>query len=143
MNPPEEYRIVLQTPNGSCAIETKSIDAFVGMFSSDFSKALKKALDTEHVSTLDTRALNTWDMYRRHQTRKNNQDGYSRIARNGHELDVIKCYLQGMNIAETVKWLRTNKGFVTSKSAIGRYWTVLHRLGIDRCQVFNQPVNGD
>jgi hypothetical protein len=46
------------------------------------------------------------------------------------EADLVRCYLQGMRIDETVQWLGDEKGFRATKSAVGRYWKVLRRLGI-------------
>jgi len=50
----------------------------------------------------------------------------------GVEVDIIRCYLSDMTISGTVDWLRVNKGFTTSLSAIGRYWSSLRRLGIEQ-----------
>ena len=55
--------------------------------------------------------------------------GRSDIARAGFELDLVKCYLQDLTIEHTLKWLKDNRGFVSSKSSVGRYWTVLNKIG--------------
>ena len=53
------------------------------------------------------------------------------------EADLVKCYLRGMRIEETVKWLGDAKGFKATKSGVGRYWEVLRRLGITPPGGFN------
>ena len=48
----------------------------------------------------------------------------------GVEVEVIACYVQRMTLLGTVAWLRDNKGYQSSKSAIHRYWGKLRRFGI-------------
>ena len=55
---------------------------------------------------------------------------HTSLNRAGVELDVIKCYLQDMTIAQIVKWLEVNKNVAISSSSIGRFCTTLFRLGI-------------
>ena len=53
---------------------------------------------------------------------KNDNRNHSPMADAGLEVDVAKCYLQGMTIKQTVFWLKKEKDFKASKTAIGRYW---------------------
>ena len=51
------------------------------------------------------------------------------IAKAGCELDLIRCYLQGFSIKQTLEYLRINCGLKSSMSGVGRYWTVLQEAG--------------
>lgn len=54
----------------------------------------------------------------------------SRIELAGLELVVIKCYLHGKTIAQTVSYLSFERGFKTSQTAVGRYFARLRWLKI-------------
>lgn len=45
------------------------------------------------------------------------------IFRKGFELDIAKCYLSRRTMEETVDWLKKEKDFDTSISAVGRYFS--------------------
>ena len=51
-----------------------------------------------------------------------------RVVAAGFAKDAIKCYLQRMTLKQTVNWLKLNRHFDCSKTAIGRFWVQLHNI---------------
>ena len=58
----------------------------------------------------------------------------SPLRKAGLDMDLIKCYLQGLSTFETVAWLKENRNFVSSKSSVGRYHRRFRTLGYIRCK---------
>ena len=50
------------------------------------------------------------------------------VFRAGKDIDLAKCYLARMTVVEAVKWLKKEKDFKTSESAVGRYWRKFAQL---------------
>ncbi len=48
---------------------------------------------------------------------------HSPMAAAGLEIDLARCYLNNMSLEQTVEWLKKERGFETSITAVGRYWT--------------------
>jgi hypothetical protein len=50
------------------------------------------------------------------------------IFRAGRDIDLARCYLARMTVEEAVKWLKKERDFKTSISAVGRYWSKFAKL---------------
>jgi hypothetical protein len=50
------------------------------------------------------------------------------IFRAGLEVDVAKCYFARMTADKTIEWLKKERGFKTSISAVGRYFARFEQL---------------
>ena len=120
------YQLIIKTPEGGNLIEADTWEELIRVAS--IGLVLTKSPVNPDPRTASLEQLSDYAhrkyLIRRHKRYK------TRISLQGHERAVIECYIQGMTIKETVFWLRTNKGFKTSMTAIGRYWTVLRNLGI-------------
>jgi hypothetical protein len=83
-------------------------------------------ITTDNIDVVARKVLKVFEAYFRHRKRLYR----SRLTQVGLELALVKRFLQGLTISETIKWLKAHKGFRISKSAVGRYWEVLCRVGI-------------
>lgn len=59
---------------------------------------------------------------------KTNNRSNTMIFRAGREIELARCYLARKTVDETVKWLKKEKDFKTSESAVGRYWRQFAQL---------------
>ncbi|MBN2375715.1 MAG: hypothetical protein JXD22_04900 [Sedimentisphaerales bacterium] len=60
--------------------------------------------------------------------RRRSGKGQPRIIAAGLGKDAIRCYLQRMTMAEAIIWLKENRGFNCSHSAMGRFWDDLREI---------------
>ncbi len=79
-------------------------------------------------NSVDTAAKKLIDEYYQHFANANNNRSRSPIACAGLEADLARCYLARMTIDEVVNWLKRERNFKTSKTAVGRYWTRFAQL---------------
>lgn len=91
-------------------------------------QANKNASDTD----LDKVAKEALKAYEDSLSKGKHSRHLTSMARASVELDVIRCYLQGMTVAGIIEWLRRNKKVTISKSPVGRFCTALFRLGVTR-----------
>jgi hypothetical protein len=124
----EKYRFLIETPEISCDISTNSFSSFLCTVFEQLAKAVNSKGNQIFVSDLDVRAQEVLEFYR---SKIKRGRCHSRVATAGLELNVIKCYLQGMTLTQTLEWLKQNRQFVGSDSALGRYWRNFHALGIE------------
>lgn len=124
----EKYRFLIETPEISCDVHTNKFSEFLGMVFEQLAKAVNSKENQTFVSDLDIKAQEVLELYRSKIKRGRH---HSRVATAGLELDIIKCYLQGMTLAQTLEWLKQNRQFIGSDSALGRYWRNFRTLGIE------------
>lgn len=144
------FRLSLETPYGCHEIAADSMTKLIVLTSPETTKViasllsaasqdvLKVALEhllNVHAATeqpgydLEILAKAALVEYREGE-RLRNPRKQTAIAEAGLELDVIKCYLQRMYAREIIAWLKEEKGFVTSMSAVGRFTAKLRMLKI-------------
>jgi hypothetical protein len=124
----EKYRFLIETPEISCDVHTDKFSNFLCMVLEQLVKAVNSKGNQTFVSDLDVKAEEALELYR---SKVKCGHHHSRVTTTGLELDVIKCYLQGMTLAQTLEWLKQNRQFVGSDSALGRYWQKFRMLGIE------------
>lgn len=124
----EKYRFLIETPEISCDVHTNNFSNFLCMVFEQLVKAVNSKGNQPFVGDLDVKAKESLELYR---SKIKRGRCHSRVATAGLELDVIKCYLQGMTIAQTLEWLKKNRQFIGSDSAIGRYWKNFCTLRIE------------
>ena len=105
------------TPEGTQHFEADTWGCLVGMLSS----LIAVAEIAEIPGDLNGAAKAVLVMYRQYFWYASNRQR-SQIAKAGMELDLIKCYLRDLTVAQTVRWFEENTGFKTSESAVERYW---------------------
>jgi len=125
---PEKYRFLIETPEISCDVHSNNFNSFLCMVFEQLSKLMNSQKNQPFVDSLDIKAQDTLELYR---SKIKCGQCRSRVTRAGLELDVIKCYLQGMTIAQTCEWLKQNRQFISSDAALGRYWRNFRTLGIE------------
>jgi len=79
-------------------------------------------------NNVDTAAKKLIDEYYQHFVNANNNRSRSPITCAGLEVDLARCYLARMAIDEVVNWLKRERNFKTSQTAVGRYWTRFAQL---------------
>lgn len=119
----KKYRLIYETPQGNCSVEADNRSEFETMIPRrvDEMLAIPKRL---RAMGLNEAAATILEIYGRQYCHR----VHSSVTKAGAELDLIKCYLQGITIKEIVKWLRANKQVSLSKSAVGRYCARIFRL---------------
>ena len=125
MGKKRKYSIAYNSPLGRCQADADSLNELIGAMQAAYAALTESCLDMD----FETSASYILSLYYCERTKSNNRS-ISPIAEAGNELDLIKCYLRGFTIADTVDWLRIEKQFKTSMSSVGRYWTVLGQLPI-------------
>lgn len=124
----EKYHFLIETPEINCDVHTNNFSNFLGMVFEQLAKAVNSPGNQTFVSDLDVKAQEALELYR---SKRKPGRYHSRVATAGLELDVIKCYLQGMTLAQTLEWLKQNRQFIGSDTALGRYWRNFRTLGIE------------
>jgi len=125
---PRDYRITIETPGGVCSIEGDDWDVLILLLPSKMAESLTSVFSPNCEASLDDAANMILDAYRDRYGQLNSNHGPSRVAEAGWELDLVRCYLQGLTIADARGWLKTRRGFDCSQSAVGRYWTRLFEI---------------
>ena len=125
MKKKRKYSVLYDSPLGRCQADADSLNELICALGA----ARSVLAETSPDMGLEAKAKYVMGLYYCERTKSNNR-GISPIAEAGNEIDLIKCYLRGFNITDTVEWLRIEKQLKTSISAVGRYWTVLGQLPI-------------
>lgn len=123
------YSLTIKTPQGESVFEGDRWDILSHLISGEIARLVAAGINANPGSDLDVVARNVlkvFKAYYRHRKRLHR----SRLSAVGLELELAKCYLRGLSINETVKWLKAKKNFRVSMTAIGRYWEVFSRIGI-------------
>jgi hypothetical protein len=107
----EKYRFLIETPEISCDVHTNNFSNFLCMIFEQLAKAVNSKGSQTFVSDLDVKTQEALELYRSKTKRGRCR---SHVATAGLELDVIKCYLQGMTLAQTFEWLKQNRRFIGS-----------------------------
>ena len=121
--------LTIETSQGKSLFEGNQWDILSYLISGDIARLVAGGINTNPGRDIDVVAkqvLKVFESYFRHRKRLYR----SRLTKVGLELDLVKCYLRGLTISETIKWLKAHKGFRISTTAVGRYWEVLNRIGI-------------
>lgn len=121
--------LIIKTPQGESVFEGNRWDILSYLISGDIARIVAAGINVTCGSDIDMvarRVLKVFEAYFRHRKRLYR----SRLSTVGLELDLVKCFLRGLTINETIKWLKAHKNFRISKSAVGRYWEVFCRIGI-------------
>jgi len=131
---PLKYCLTIDTPSGKCQIATESWQILVELLDPFAST------DTQqNINSLAKRAQIAY--YKSYKTHRN-KGGLSRISRNDMEIEVILCYIRGWTGKETIDWLRKHRKYITSSSAIGRYWRRLRAIGVIPVHRLDKDGNG-
>ena len=121
------YELTLRTPTGEYSLDGESLldimlqvlPVVAARLDNYFSRTT-----TVNATQLALQALNL------HKAKQSRGPQTTSVAQAGLEIQLVGCYMRGMRIMETVQWMKTEKKFDISKSAVGRYWVKLRRLGI-------------
>jgi hypothetical protein len=123
------YSLTIKTPQGESVFEGDRWEILSYLISGEIARLVAAEINANPGNDLEVvarKVLKVFKAYYRHRKRLHR----SRISAVSLELELVKCYLRGLTINETVKSLKAKKNFRVSMSAIGRYWEVLSRIGI-------------
>jgi hypothetical protein len=123
---PKGYRIRFETPGSKCNIEADSIAElesvvparFAGMFGG---QGKTKTAETSEIANIDEAAKEMSRKYTAYVGEHRRRRSHSIVKQTGVELDVIRCYMQGMPDRDIIDWLKQNKSVTISSSAVGRF----------------------
>lgn len=124
------YLMTIKTPEGETVYESLCREDFIVFGLSHFSSMIKPLspkpcgrqadLDGDIIPRLEA-------ILRRERALKTNR--VPLLARAGHDRELIRCYLKGLSVAQTVHWFKQNLRYRISKSQIGRYFVQYKNLG--------------
>lgn len=123
----KSYELKVKIPTGSVEAHADDLESLALLAPSGISTRIVPQAACREAFDLETAAHELLVAYRGRRMLSNSQG--SRISEAGLDTDLIKCYLRNMTIAETIKWLREEKKFKTSRSAVGRHWRDFKKLG--------------
>ena len=109
----KNYRLTIEHGDESCTLETDSLVDLTVMLNKVVADGM-----TCKGSGLEATARDVLGKYKS----KYESNRQSKIELVGAELEVVKCYIQGLAIGDTVSHLNDNFGVKVSKSSIGRMW---------------------
>ena len=110
MNDRTGYILTFSTPNSDCRVEADSLDELIRIVPNYVGEVLSKSL-IPRVNIYE-KATKIHQDYNRRFPLSGKRYARSTVARAGHELDVIVCYLLGWTAYETVQWLKKHRSFV-------------------------------
>ncbi len=59
---------------------------------------------------------------------------HTTLAKADIEADVARCFVEGMTLETALAWLKENRSFTGSRSAVGRYYRRLFTVASERMQ---------
>lgn len=124
-----DYKFNFSIPGGTCKASASSPDELAMLLPAGIVNGLQPK-EQQESPCLESVARDALELLRSHMLEVRGRVGHTVLSRAGLELDLIKCYLQGMTIGESVNWLENNCAFEGSKSAVGRYWKYLREIQI-------------
>ena len=107
--------LVIDLPFGRCQVEADGPNELSGAV-----YALYAALGGQCLADGDDMAAKYLLSMYYSERQKSKKNRLSSIAEAGLECDLVKCYLRGFTAAKTVEWLKKERQFNASKSAVGR-----------------------
>lgn len=123
------YNLQMQTPLGECEAAADTMQGLVeitprGLFGDVLRPPEKKPEDTLDLVSRDLFAAFL-------ERQKDQRVTHTTISKAGCELDLVRCFLRGLGIDETADYLCESSGEKISRSAVGRYWKELGKIGMD------------
>ena len=130
MTAKKSYSLNLTTPGGKCAAEADTMKDLVEKITPRGLFGETGQATGPQGSRLDIVSRELWQAFLECRTDKGAVQ-HTKVKRAGCELDLMRCYLEGKTIEESIEWIELHKGETFSHSAIGRYWKVLNKIGPD------------
>ncbi len=145
------FKLSLEVPYGCYEIAANSMTKLIALVSPKTTRIMASLLRAESEDVLKVALEHLLDVhaateqpgydleilakaalveYRENERQQSNHYIQTAIAKAGLELDVIKCYIQGMYGREIIAWLKTERDFTVSMSAVGRFTAKLRTLRI-------------
>ncbi|MDH4203527.1 MAG: hypothetical protein OEV87_11630 [Phycisphaerae bacterium] len=123
------YNLRLQTPVGECEAAADTMAGLVEITPRGILGESERTTGPQE-SKLDVVSRELWTAFLERQKNKKRVQP-SLISKAGCELDLMRCYLQGISIEEAADFLSELSGQKISHSAVGRYWRELNKIGMD------------
>jgi len=117
-----EYKIKLEVRGRTSEFGADSVSELLLLMAEELFRMdlLTSPVNTQNAA--DTAAKKLIEQYYQRFGNMNNNRSRSPIACAGLEIDLARCYLARMTLGEVVNWLKRERNFKTSITAVGRYW---------------------
>lgn len=123
---PSLYSLIYCSPIGRIEAEADNFEELSTMIP----ERLVDLLSPELIQDIDGVAKLSLNTYRRSRFLIHKVPQKTSLEKFGLELDVIKCFLNGLSIMQTLNHIVANNGIRLSASSIGRFFCDLRRFGI-------------
>jgi hypothetical protein len=117
-----EYKIKLEVRSRTSEFGADTVTELLLLLATELFRLDQLTSPANIQNTVDAAAKKLIEQYYQHFGNLNNNRSRSPIAYAGKEIDLARCYLARMTIGEVVNWLKRERNFKTSGSAVGRYW---------------------
>jgi hypothetical protein len=118
---PLKYSLTVETSSGKCQIATDNWQFLINLID-------PFACTDENYQDIETAVKRAQIAY--HQSFKHNNRVSPIACNNDVELELLRCYLRGMQIKPTVERIFKKQNHKTSVASVGRYWVRLRKIGI-------------
>jgi|GEM_PF-1729702 len=123
------YKITYESPEVTVQAEADTFGALKSAVAHKLSALVSKRVNLDGL-TLDDAAIAALSALNESRNEHRRYNPNTNIACAGVEFDVVRCYLRRMTIDQIVSWLKRNREFKTSRSAVGRISRALNRIGV-------------
>jgi hypothetical protein len=123
-----DYKIKLEVRGRTSELGADSVTELLYLMATELFRLDYVTSPANIQNAADAAAKKLIEQYYQHFGNMNNNRSRSPIACAGLEADLAKCYLARMTSRETANWLKRERNFRTSITAIGRYWTRFAQL---------------
>ncbi len=125
-----QYSLIYETPFGAIRAEADTLRQLRSIVSEEIAAMLMPVNELGNMS-LDAAAKRVLSLYRNQPGDRKLHKTRTRIAQEGVELDVIRCYLADKTFAEIMEQLMRTKGVSISESSVWRFCRSLRLLGVN------------
>ena len=123
------YKINYESPEVNVQAEADTFGALKSVVAYKLTALVSKRVNLDGL-TLDEAAIKALSALNESRNEHRRYNPNTNIARAGVEVDVVRCYLQRMTIDQIVSWLKRQRKFKASRSAVGRISSALNRIGV-------------
>jgi len=119
-----EYKIIVQIPDGETTFTADTWNGVLNVFA--------KFIDVSQVDSSDVFVNLTARKAQKSLRIYYPTNHKTNAIRHHVELELIKCYIKGLTVDESIEWIKNKKNVTLSRSSVGRYWLKLRTINIDR-----------
>lgn len=134
------FWLEIETPSGGCVVRAETYQELLRLAPAGIVKQVAKTSNLDEETELNALAKRALSHLHNYRTKHRRRYGSYRIEEEGVALDVVKFYLRGWHIHQVIVWLKKNKKVELSNGAIGRFYQMLKKAGINRGFPFSDTL---